>query len=482
MADNKTNLTPELAKRILVETKKRSERLIRLTPEDALFKPQVDFIRDPSQMKVACCTRRAGKSYALAFSLAWEALRHPESLCLYVNKTREAFRTTMWPAFSKLNAQFNLGMQFKANTFDIVLPNKATIIGRGATSRKDIDNLRGPSYPIAVIDEAQNFGNELHYLIDEAIRPGTLDYEGWMAVTGTPNAAAAGPFYDMCHNERLGYSVHHWTVLQNESMPHAREWVESERKRRGWSENSPAYRREYKGEWVRDSTNLIFNGFKDTRNLCMEFDKDATNDWGYVLGVDPGYNDAMGFVVVAYSQKLGKVVVVESYKEEGLSPSKGSVVIKRYMQEYPLQSIVVDTGGAGIGYEKHWQEEGIPALPADKRQKVANLIHMNSDLSTGRLQLVRNTNLELLDEMNLLIWDDKAMIRGELKKDERFQDHLCDALQYAWRECKHRFSSWEVEGPKKGTKEWWDAEEERLFQNQISQLRGGSGKPWWQEK
>lgn len=98
--------------------------------------------------------------------------------------------------------------------------------------------------------------------------------------------------------------------------------------------------------------------------------KDVTSDWVYVLDVDPGYTDTTSFVVVASSHKLGKTIVVESHEEEGLSPSRGLSVIKRYMQAYPLQSIVVDTSGVGIAYQKHWQAEGIPAVPADKTGKV----------------------------------------------------------------------------------------------------------------
>ena len=81
--------------------------------------------------------------------------------------------------------------------------------------------------------------------------------------------------------------------------------------------------------------------------------------------------------------------------------------------------------------------------------------------------------------MSLLQWNIDAMERGKMVIDDRrFHDHLCDALLYAWRECMHHADGFEFEKPAYGTRAYWDAEAERMEQEELDRL-DSEEEPWW---
>ena len=472
------SISKKNARRILKEAAERAGRKIRLAASDALFAPQQAFVEDKSLLKVACCSRRAGKSYAIAYALLAAGFKYPGSFPVYITMSRSDSKNILWPALADLDQKHNLGLSFKENSGEVALPNGSRILVRGGGSRREIDKLRGPKYPCAVVDEAQGFGSNLLYLIDEVLEPATLDYSGWISVTGTPNAACAGPFFDMATRPELGWSVHKWTLLDNPHIPHAADWLAKMKDRRGWDTAHPSYRREYKGEWVRDAEGLVFR-YDESIHLIREFPREAANDWQYVLGIDLGYNDPTAFVVQAYSAATGRVVVVESHKESGLIPSAAAAEVEKYMARYPFVSIVADTGGFGKGYAEEWKQKyRIPVVAAQKTEKLGYIQMLNGDLSTGAMRIVGPSNRALAEEMSLLQWDSDKILDNRWVADDKFEDHLCDALLYGWRECKHHVNEWQVNAPKHGTKDYWRDLEDKMMDDAIK-ANSESDQPWW---
>ena len=475
-------MSPKRARRLLAEAGKRAGRKIRLRADDALFGPQRDFVQDTARLKAACCSRRAGKSYGIAFGLLRAGFKHPKSTPLYVVMSRSDAKNIIWPPLQHFNDAYNLGLVFRENDGDVVFPNGSKILLRGAGSRREIDKLRGPAYPAVNIDEAQGFGSDLDYIIDDVAGPAVAQFEdGYIAVTGTPNAACAGAFHDIANREDSGWSVHGWTWRENTAIPEGRmaSWVESVMKRRNWGPEHPTYLREYEGVWIRDAEGLVFE-YRPALNLIPRFDERATHDWAYVLGIDLGFNDPSAFVVIAYSRARGEAVVVESYKEAGLYPSTAANRIERFLSKYPLDRIVADTGGLGKGYEQEWvQRFGLPVHAAQKVGKMGYIQLLNGDLASGRLKIAGDKNRKLIEEVSLLQWDADKLLQGRWEADRKFDDHLSDALLYAWRECKHHNLVDELNAPVYGTDEYWGEEEERMFEEAVRE-QDESEKPWWE--
>ena len=466
------------AERILAEAAKRLERRTNLDPDEILFGPQREFVLDKSKNKAAVCSRRAGKSYGVAFMLLTEAFKHERSICPYITMTRDNAKLILWPALSELNSRYNLNLRFRENTGDVVLPNGSLIILRGADDQRQIEKLRGPKYPIAIIDEAQAFPGFLKDLIIEVLEPATLDYQGQIVLTGTPNAACAGPFYDFTNEEKSEWSVHRWTLRDNPHLPDVEGFLKKVIRLNNWDDNNPTFQREYCGKWVRDYDNLVFK-INFRRNVCPTFPRDDADDWEYILGIDLGFNDPTAFVTLASSATLGRCYVVESYKESELIPSAVAARVETLMRRYPYTRVVADTGGFGKGYAEEMKRKfSIPVVPANKTEKTGYIEMMNGDFRSAALQICADRNKELLDEITLLQWDENKLGRNMYIFDRAFQDHLCDAMLYGWREATHHLTDWVKEGPRYGTTAYWHEEARKMEQAEIDAMES-EDEPWW---
>ena len=468
------------ARRVVAEAARRAEKRKSLDREALLFGPQRDFVADKARNKVAVCSRRAGKSYSIAFMLLQHAMEHERSINPYITLTRDSGKDILWPALHDLNDKLDLKLRFRENTGDIILPNKSKIIIRGADDKRQIEKLRGPKYHIAVVDEAQGFPHFLHDLIEDVLEPATLDYDGQIVVTGTPNSACAGPFYELT-TKADGWAVHSWTLRDNPHIPGVEDWLERKKKQKAWDDNNPTYLREYCGVWIRDASCLVFE-YDANVNLVDEFPVDDAEDWMWVLGMDLGFNDPTAFVVMAYSEDLRQAFVVESYKESGLIPSAVAARVEALMERYPFVRIVADTGGFGKGYAEEMKTRfAIPVVAAQKSQKHSFIELINGDLRSGGLKVCKADNTELLDEMLLLQWDLDKMERGRMEMDRRrFQNHLCDALLYAWRECGHHHGEFLMDDLLVyGTPDYWRAEADRMEQEEMDKFAESSENPWW---
>ncbi len=468
------------AKKIIQEATRRASKRKSLDANSLLFGPQRKFVDDTSRNKVAVCSRRAGKSFSIAFMLLQHAMKHERSINPYITLTRDSGKDILWPALHDLNDKLDLKLRFRENTGDIILPNKSKIIIRGADDKRQIEKLRGPKYPIAVIDEAQGFPHFLHDLIEDVLEPATLDYDGQIVVTGTPNSACAGPFYELT-TQSGGWNVHTWTLRENPHIPNVEAWLDRKRTQKGWDDNHPTYLREYCGVWIRDASCLVFEYNKNV-NLIDEPPFESADDWEFVLGIDLGFNDPTAFVVMAYSQELRQSFVVTSYKETELIPSVVASRVEALMEKYPFTRIVADTGGFGKGYAEEMKKRfSIPVVAAKKTEKHAYLQMLNGDFRTGSLQVCGRDNQDLLEEISLLQWDLDRMERGQMVMDRRrFQNHLSDALLYAWRECNHNIGEFlRNDAYDYGSPDYWAAEAKRMEEEEVRRLEEDSETPWW---
>lgn len=472
----KKKLTSDKAKAVLQEMRKRQQRQAALDAEAVLFGPQKKFAKSQKRLLAACCSRRAGKTYALAFLLLSEAMRYPRSYCIYVTMAREEAKRILWPALMDFDDMCHIGLEFKQNTGEVHLPNGSIILLAGAGSMREVEKGRGKKYPIVVIDEAQVFSRSIFdYMINEVYEPATVDYLGRIVVTGTPNSSCAGPFYDICTGRQEGWDVHNWTILDNPFQPQP---IEDElsriRERRGWTEQHPGFRREYMGQWIRDENDLVFqvgqHNLVDKSEVLPRLQQFAA-DTQYVLGIDVGFKDPMGFCVLAYSTLTGKCTVVETHKEEGLIPSVGAKYITEFCEKYPITSIVVDTQGIGKGYAEEWDQKfGFNITIAKKGEKASYVEFLNGDLRTGAVEIVREGNEELFEEMSMLQWDPAKRQRGKFDYHRGYADHLADAFLYGWRECyHHRLENQQVsKAPARGSQAYWDQLEEELLETALN--------------
>jgi len=344
---------------------------------------------------------------------------------------------------------------------------------RGAGTLREINKLRGKKYPCAIIDEAQAFGSDLDYLLDQVVEPAVADYHGWIGVSGTPAVAPAGPFYEIDQGEnKEAWSHHYWTFLDNPHMPNPEEFIAKVMKRRGWDENHPGYLREYMGLWVHDKDARAFK-IDPHRDIIPSFNPDAAWDWDYVMGIDVGFNDPFAFVVIAQSQLLGQAFVIDSYEEEGLTTMEALVRAERFCQEYPITRIALDTGGAGKLVAEDWKKmSNLPIEAAKKTHKASQVSVINGDFSAGKVKICRDKNIKLISDLMVLEWDKDQAERSRWVYRRGFADHLADALQYGYNLCFHHTYDPMIDNRvATGSPEWYERKEDAMEKFQIEQMQ-----------
>lgn len=431
-------------------------KLIRRTAapavERATFAEQEAFVTDPSERKAALCSRRAGKSHALA---EWfDRGATPGTLSLYVALSSGSARLILWPALRGISERYGLGLVLREERGQqmVCWPNGHRLWLAGCPDRSEIEKFRGLALRRAAVDEAQAFGGWLEMLTEDVLTPALGDLRGQLALTGTPGPIAAGTFHEATTGR--GWSVHHWTVAENPFFPAGAEWRAGIRAARGWTEDHPTYRREYLGEWVQDADALVFP-FDYSRNAHAG--PLPEGPWRYVLACDLGYVDSTAFVELAYRHDHPDVHIVRAWKRERLIPSAFAATVDGLRKKRPYAAIVCDTGGLGKGYaEELRQRYAVPVVAAEKQAKRGAIELMRGDLRAGTVKVHASECAPLLDEWGALQWsEDRTGI------DERTPDHCADAALYGFRECRSHYKPAE-DDPKPNSPEWWAREQRQL--------------------
>ncbi len=455
----------------LEELARRQQAQSKINFEEDLFKEQLAFVTDPSDRKVAVCSRRAGKTHSLVFYMIMEANKRPFVQIPYITLTRAQAKRNIWLTIQELNKKYELGGKFNGNELTVTFPNGSVIFLCGANDETEIQRLRGGKYPLAVIDEAQSFRPFIRTLIRDILEPAVADYRGTIVMTGTPGPACAGFYYEVSTRqvpEAEQWSLHHWTVVANPYHPYTMADINEVRKRNNWLEDNPTFLREWKGQWVHDDSKLVYR----ISDINLSYSLPSLDRLTFVLGIDLGYKDSTAFVVLGYDEGTGRCHVIESRTEEKLIPSAVAARVDRYQQRFTFAKIVADAGGFGKGYvEEMRQRYSIMVEPAQKTQKYAYIEMMNGDLQSGVIQIMRPRNQQLIDEMGNLLWmEDEEGNPDHTRIDERFDDHLCDAMLYGWRACRQYFYDPELAGPKKGSSEYWAQFEQDMEDEQVRQM------------
>ena len=450
------------------ELERRDAERQRIDAKDLLFEKQWDVFSDPARYKLLRCGRRGGKTFTWAVTLLYEGFKHARSTPIYLTLSRQDSRDILWPALEDLDEKLRLGLQFNKATADVNLPNGSRLLLRGAGSRREIDKIRGRKFPVAIVDEAQMLGQDLEYLLDEVLEPGLADYQGWMGISGTPNASGYGVFHDLDndpHNQT--WSKHHWTFLDNPHIPNPEGFIKKVMIRRGWNESHPGYRREYLGEWTVDDSGRAFK-MNPNVNVCPTFPKDLTDDWKYGLGIDVGWNDATSFVVVASSAILGQIFIIDAFEESEMPTPQIVAQIDRFKELYPISRFVCDSGGGGKRLIEDFKNlYGLPLEAAEKTDLQGQVALINGELQRGSIVFCRDTCFNLINDFYSLEWDSTALSQDKWVFPRGARDHGPDATRYIVRAFWHAAFRKHIVSRQLTQKEYLQALDEKMEKHAV---------------
>jgi hypothetical protein len=476
------------------------------------------FVLDPSPYVSVRCPRRSGKSFAMASKAVYVGECKPNSRILVISLTLKSTKENYWAGapsgIFRMDQMFDLGL--RRHDTDLIWWHQNGSRGRlaGAETRSDIEYLRGAAAEadIVLLDECKSFAPQLlEELIRDVLEPGMMTRNGQIVMGGTPGLIPFGPFYDAtsldAHREDgtptcalFGtresvqvpvdvtseeeapdepWSLHTWTVRDNTAAPG--QWSRALRikRRAGWDDTNPTWRREFLGDWVTDAQGLVY-GFAGLRNdgdrVIWNPQRRADNPtglphedgpWRLVLGIDFGYEDDFALVLAGYSEQLCELRHVYDFKSPHLVVDQMVEAICDVVDRFGAPDAMVgDAGGLGKALvETLNQTYALPVVKAEKHEKFDYIELLNSDFHSGRVKIIPGSDLD--NELCGLQWDlskggkEQLVRSGKLREDRACPNHLCDALLYLWRYSYHHFSRPYDNGPTRGTPEWYRLREEQ---------------------
>jgi hypothetical protein len=425
---------------------------------------------------------------------------------LIISLTLKSTKENFWsgPGGIKYqNALYKLGLTY--NETDSVWHHSNGSRGRlaGAETRSDIEYLRGAAAEadIVFLDECKSFAPDLlAELIRDVIEPGLMTRDGILVMGGTPGNIPEGEFYLAtqpnirvdANNPKSNFtcykftgksrsddlwSLHTWTIADNAAKPKQWERALRVKSKNEISDQDPRWRREYLGEWVTDSSELVYAYAKcKTAGKCFWTpERKAENpcglagnlkEWRLIMGLDFGYEDMNAIVLAAYSETEKELRHVYDFKQNHMTIDEFGAEIQHTIELYGTPDVIVGDKGSlgGVLYLQELQSRfGLSIIEAEKREKFDHIELLNSDFYAERVFVIRNSDLD--HELCGLQWDlsKDSKVRltrlGRLKEDPGCANHLCDAFLYLWRHCYHYWSVRETQKTERGTVEWYKERE-----------------------
>jgi hypothetical protein len=456
--------------------KKLAQRKQRLMP------PQLAFLTDPSKKKAAICTRRAGKTFVCRHLVAeavlansWSDRDRAQPVVQYIAQTRIKALDLFWTPFKEICRELGLDAHWDDHSLRAQFPNGVLVRAGGAEDKDEIEKYRGDAYPLVVIDEAASFGPRIEELVLSALSAALLDYNGTIAMIGTPGQSQAGLFWEIYAGYKPEWSAHRWSYMTNVHFPpevRTVEWIEAN----VGPLESPKVQREYFGNWVSDASSLVYQ--YDAAKSAWTGVLPKGHDWRYILGMDLGWRDPTAFVVGAYAKTHPDLFIVHAESHSHMLPTQIAEKVLEIKGQYNITRIISDTGGsmARNNVEEWNRRYGLGILPAEKTKKFDYIEHMNSEFYLGRIK-VKPELTKLQNEWKTLVYEEseKDVLRHDsrLKEHPGFANHLADACLYMFRESMHFRSKLPEAEPVPGTLDWLNKQQ---LDAKIKALRNAGRK------
>lgn len=441
-----------------------------------VFKPQDEFVHDPSRFIAALCTRRAGKSNGLARRYLRTMQKYPRSLCPYLALTRDSAKNIMWEMLKEHTEEEKIKADFTEHNLTMTIENGARLQLFGADMKNFIRRLKGIKTPGAAIDEAQDFGSHLITIVDDVLTPAIIDYpDGWIALTGTPGPIPFGYYYDVTDQGKYGFSVHKWSIVDNPYQQDPQGFINDIIAKKQWLPDHPTLLREWRGQWVLDLDSLVYKYDKLKNDYTSV---DYSKDWEFVVGVDLGFDDADAIAVIAWHKhhKLAYLVHEEIHVGQTITELAGQIdsVIKRFD---PLK-VVMDTGGLGKKIAEEMRRRyTLPIIAAEKVRKFEFIELLNDAMRMGRFFAKKESRFA--EDCGRIKWETDLVNPEKPKISDNFHSDITDAVLYAYRESLHWLSEAAPIKLIAGSPAWLQAQEKEMEQTIINRLQSENEAALW---
>jgi len=391
------------------------------------------------------------------------AIETPDVVCLYITLSRSNAKKIIWKELQKINDTYNLRGKENLSELSFTFPNGSMIYLSGAKDLSEIEKFRGMALKVVYIDEAQSFRAYIQDLVNDALRPALMDWNGKLCLIGTPPPVPNGYFYETFNKENK-FGKHAWTffnnpfIIKKSGITHE-QMLQQVLEDRGVNKEDPSIRREYFGECVVDTNSLLIH-YDELKN---NFEELPPGKFTYILGVDIGFNDADALAVLAWGQHSPNIYLVEEVlkRKQDITGLMESIQLLR--NKYDISKMVIDAGALGKKItEELVRRHQLPLQAADKARKMENVALLNDFLRTGRFKAKPDS--QFAQDSFLVEIDRDKSTPDRIKVSDRYHSDIIDSVLYAFKESyAYSFVATKPK-PKYGTPEWAKEEASKAFE------------------
>lgn len=508
------------------EAQKKSESVEVIgTVADRMRDELVPMFKEPWDARHAVTDfltgRRLGKSEYLCRLVLRGAWENPRSINPLILPTAKQARYALWPILVRTQRQHFPEARVNESEMRMYLPEGGIVGCGGCEHAEDVVKWFGIPFEEAAIDECGNFKDHLKDLHNDAIRPGTMDFNGRITRSGNPGLLLRGPWFDWTGPSRKATTPLYKgdarmnPYIEKMSGVKPEDFMRTVAEENGWEwivnddgtddiiRSTATFVRLYLGCWAQDSGSLVYpyQAYKKIEvegveqevawnyaaalpTISSSGDPILESYWRYVIGMDIGFVDDTTYIVLATHPAVKEQYFVHA---EGHSQWIDDLKIERAIelrQQFNEARLIIDPGGGGKNVIETLTtprpgREAIPASVANKVQKALGIRELRDAMIAGNIKFTPEAQ-PLIDEMMVLGWD-----KWKQQHDPNGVDHYCDGALYAKRASNHHVFD-PTAGkppPERGTNEWYEQERQKVLgmiqrQGKSSRLnrRGRRGK------
>lgn len=399
----------KLLARILAPTASSNPNEEHLRTLLGLLSPiQRKFLLDKRRQKIARCTRRAGKTFVDAVYLIYECLQNPKTPVLYAGLTRDSAKEAIWDILLTVLEDLGIPHEARPSTLMVEFPNGSKITIFGCDAQNARNRLRGRKFKLIIFDETGFYAavDPLVYVV----MPMLADFGGTLCLTSSPGELLSGLFYEADQGKKKEkWSQYFWTIhdnpffqgpaLDGSPRTRAQEEVQNVLENQYFGNaQHPDYRREWLGEWVADSTSLVYpatgvNILEHTYRMPHQMQ---------IIGINIGAPFHHSCVVGRFSEYAREFQIIDQWTRADLDIDSFAALVNLEIERHQPVAIVAFVGnytkhvGDELRRRYHW-----PIVIAETRDLSFHQKVFSTDLQQGHIKV--RAGLPLLAEYGKIV-------------------------------------------------------------------------------
>lgn len=277
---------------------------------------------------------------------------------------------------------------------------------------------------------------------------------------------------------------------------------------KNWKGDEPDFIREWLGKWVKTDARYVYPVHSVPDNILVYapqrladnpvnaehpkwYDHDAAvrdlpmpasrrhpYQWMFAIGVDFGFwPDPFAIMISAFCFQIPDVYEIFSWKHTKVDSTDQGKYLKLAWSIPNIVSFVGDPAGKQSDFATWQNRMNIPIEEANKRGKNELEEFLADSIRTHHVHF-RKDSVVLTEMKHLVYLPTKPGKTREVDKHRKVSgiahgDHACDGFRYSFNDLRHYLAQRPPDEPEPGTREWFNAQNEKERRAIEAAQRGG---------